>query len=321
MSDFTLFEEALAAYEKLTINKQEKNNINDINDINDNNIKFIKDDKYYKDDKDDKDDKDYKNNKDNKDNKNCIKLECKHSTNILCDNDITTCLDCGEEIKQEISHDKEWRYYGAIDSKRSSDPNRVQIRKSEDRNINKDVENMGFSETIITKADELYTQVTKGQIYRGNSRKAIVFACIFHAYKLCGKHQTPESLIKLFGLNRKNGLKGLKIVNVNAPKNSEIHTTFITPIHLIHDIMDKFKATNSQKEEVIQLYEQIKNKSSKLNRSRPQSVAASLTYYWICLKKLPISLKEFAKKADLSELTINKNSKEVALILGTPNVI
>ena len=242
--------------------------------------------------------------------------KCCH-LDVVTENGITSCVDCGEEINKVIVHEKEWRYYGSSDSKRTSDPNRVQIRKCDERNIIKDVENMGFSETIVNKADELYSQVTKGQIYRGNSRKAIVFACIFHAYKMSGKHQTPENLIKLFGLNRKNGLKGLKIVNVNAPKDSQIHTTFITPVHLIHDIMDKFRATTAQKNEVIALYDQVKNRSSKLNRSRPQSVAAALTYYWICNKKLDISLKEFAKQVDLSELTINKNTKEVASVLGT----
>ena len=245
---------------------------------------------------------------------------CCHSE-LVTENGVVSCLECGEEIRRTITHEKEWRYYGAADSKRSADPNRVQMRKSEERNIHKDVETMGFSETIVTKADELYTQVSKGQIYRGNSRKAIVFACIFHAYKMSDKHQTPENLIKLFGLNRKNGLKGLKIVNVNAPKDSLIHTTFITPVHLIHDIMDKFKATPAQKEEVIGFYDRIKNRSSKLNRSRPQSVAASLTYYWICTKKMDISLKDFSKKADLSELTIQKNAKEVAMVLGTPNIL
>ena len=247
---------------------------------------------------------------------NKVKKSCSHPE-IITENNITSCIKCGEEINQQIMHEKEWRYYGPSDSKRSSDPNRVQIRKSDERNIYKDVQNMGFSETIINKANELYLQVTKGQIYRGNSRKAIIFACIFHSYKLSGNHQTPENLIKLFGLNRKNGLKGLKIVNVNIPKNSEIHTTYITPEHLINDIMNKFSANNEQKNEVISLYSKIKNRSSKLNRSRPQSVAASLTYYWICQKKIDISLKDFAKKVNLSELTINKNAKEVASVLGT----
>jgi transcription initiation factor TFIIIB Brf1 subunit/transcription initiation factor TFIIB len=253
------------------------------------------------------------------DEETCCK-KCEHK-DIINENGIISCLECGEEIMHTVNHEKEWRYYGASDSRKFSDPNRVHIRKVEERNIVKDVENMGFSETIVTKADELYNEVTKGQIYRGNSRKAIVFACIFHAYKISGKHQTPENLIKLFGLNRKNGLKGLKIVNVNAPKDSQIHTTFITPVHLIHDIMDKFNASSKQKEEVIVLYDKIKNRSSKLNRSRPQSVAAALTYYWICDKKIDINLKEFARKVDLSDLTISKNAKEVALVLGNPDII
>jgi transcription initiation factor TFIIIB Brf1 subunit/transcription initiation factor TFIIB len=122
-------------------------------------------------------------------------------------------------------------------------------------------------------------------------------------------------------LNKKNSLKGLKIVNVNAPKDSPLHTSTLTAVHHIHDVMDKFAATPAQKNEVIDLYRKTKNRSSKLNRARPQSVAAALTYYWICMKKMDISLKKFAQKADLSELTINKNAKEVAIVLGTPKIV
>jgi transcription initiation factor TFIIIB Brf1 subunit/transcription initiation factor TFIIB len=245
---------------------------------------------------------------------------CDHS-DLVTENGITSCLECGEQIQRTIMHEKEWRFYGHSDSKRSSDPNRVQMRKSEDRNINKDVENMGFSETIVAKANEIYTQVTKGQIFRGDSRKAVVFACIYHAYKMAGKCQTPKNLMETFGLNKKSSLKGLKIVNVNAAKDSPIHTTSLTAVHHIYDVMDKFSATPAQKSEVILLYRKTKNRSSKLNRARPQSVASALTYYWICKKKMDISLKKFAQKADLSELTINKNAKEVAIVLGTPDVV
>lgn len=246
--------------------------------------------------------------------------KCEH-LNTLDENGISACLDCGEELEKTVFHDKEWRYYGQADSRRSSDPNRVQIRKSEERNIYKDVENMGFGDKIVSSANQIYTQVTKGQIFRGNSRKSIVFACIFHAYKLSGKPQTHERLIKIFELNRKTGLKGLKHVNLNAPKESKIHTTYITPINLIEDLMDKFSATQAQKEEVNLLYNNIKNKSSKLNRARPQSVASGLVFYWICTKRIEINLKEFAKKADVSELTINKIAKEIAEVMGTPDVI
>ena len=80
--------------------------------------------------------------------------------------------------------------------------------------------------------------------------------------------------------------------------------------------MDKFKASQEQKKEVIELYNQIKNKSSKINRSRPQSISSGLIYFWISMKNIDITLKDFAKKVELSELTISKIAKEISDILG-----
>jgi transcription initiation factor TFIIIB Brf1 subunit/transcription initiation factor TFIIB len=239
---------------------------------------------------------------------------CEH-VNFTSEGSTVFCIDCGQELEKNMFQDKEWRYYGQSDTKRTSDPNRVIARKFEDRNIYKDVESMGFSDKVVHLANQIYTQVTKGQIFRGNSRRSIVFASIFHAFKLQGKPQSHDKLIKIFDLNRKIGLKGLKHVNLNAPKDSLIHTTYITPENLIEDIMDKFKAAREQKDEVIELYKKIKNRSSKINRSRPQSVASGLTYWWICHKGLDISLKEFARKSDLSELTIDRLTKEISEVL------
>ena len=53
---------------------------------------------------------------------------------------------------------------------------------------------------------------------------------------MAGKCQTPKNLMETFGLNKKSSLKGLKIVNVNAPKDSPLHTTALTAIHHIHDV-------------------------------------------------------------------------------------
>ena len=249
--------------------------------------------------------------KDGLENKKCI---CKH-LHTITDNGITLCEDCGEEINRDITYDKEWRYYGASDTKHNTDPNRCHIRKIEDRTIYKDVEGMGFSDKILTKANELYVQVTKGKIYRGSSRKAIVFACIFHTFKSIGNPQSCDKLIEIFNLQKKIGLQGLKHVNLNAPKGSYVHMSYITPENLIKEIMNNFEADNDQIEEVISIYKKIKNKSSVLNRSRPQSVASGLVRYYIIKNNKNISLSDFKTKVNLSELTINRICKEITKIL------
>lgn len=241
--------------------------------------------------------------------------ECLHESTIN-EKGVDICVECGEEVNAHLEHEKEWKYYGQNDSKHCSDPTRVQARKIEEKSIYPDVENLGFSESIVSKANKIYSQVTEGNIYRGNHRRAIVFACIFHAYKMSGKPQSHDRLIKIFNLSTKAGLKGLKHVNIHAPKDSKIRTTYITPVNLVEEIMEQFGATKEQLNEIIEIYNKIKDKSSKLNRSRPKSIASSIAYYWICLKKKNISLKEFAKKVTLSELTINKIVKEIAEILN-----
>ena len=242
--------------------------------------------------------------------------ECEHN-DIINDNGIVSCTDCGMEVSKIVSYEKDWRYYGSDDTRKNSDPNRCHIRKIEDKSIFKDVETFGFSDKIVNLANDIYFQVTKGKIYRGNSRKAIIFGCIFHSVKINGKMYSCESLRNIFKLDKKIILKGLKHVNLNSPKNGTIVNRYITPIELVHEYIIKFAHTEEDKILIGDIYDKIKNKSSVINRSRPQSVASSLIYYHFSKKfgSNNFSIKEFIKKVKLSELTINKISKEISRIL------
>lgn len=245
--------------------------------------------------------------------------ECNHVFITLNGNNV--CELCGIELPREIDNTKEWRYYGAADTRHTGDPSRCHMRKTEERTINKDVEGMGFSDKIIEKANSIYETVSGGKIYRGNSRKAIIFACIFHSYKISGNPQSCDNLIEAFSLERKVALRGLKHVNLKVSKESDIKSTYITPEHLINDIMSKFEATQTQKDDVIDIYKRISNRSSVLNRSRPQSVAAGIVRYYILLNSKEISMSEFRSKVKLSELTINRIVKEIGMLLGNPHII
>ena len=200
-------------------------------------------------------------NSDNSDNDTDIADKyCSHD-NVINEKGVSVCIDCGQEMQVELTYNKEWRHQHAQNENKyaSSTPSRIQSRKPEERNIYKDVENFGFSESIIFDANKIYIEVTHGKILRGESRRSVIFACIFYAYKLCGKPQSYERLMLTFNLDRKNALGGLKFVNLHAPKNFKIRTTYITPVNLIDEIMEQFRATEEQKKEVIDIYTRIKN--------------------------------------------------------------
>ncbi len=241
-----------------------------------------------------------------------VVTECKHTSRII-EKSTLICTDCGEEMDKDIFLDN--TLYLEIQIKQ--DVTRCHIRKSEEKNIYKDVEDMGFGECIVSVANEIYLEVTQGKIYRGNSRKAIVFACIFNAYKINGNPQNHDDLMNMFNLKRKSGLKGMKHVNNNVSKDSLIKSIYITPVNIIREIMKKFNANPDNINEVIEMYHFIKDKSSIINRARPQSTSAGLVYYYILKTQKPITLKDFLREIKLSELTIKKIVKELDKIFQT----
>ena len=99
---------------------------------------------------------------------------CVHETKKI-EKSVLICMDCGEEIEKDIFLDS--KLYPEIQIKQ--DVSRCHIRKMEEKNIYKDVEDMGFGERIVSIANEIYIEATKGKIYRGNSRKSIVFCLYF----------------------------------------------------------------------------------------------------------------------------------------------
>jgi len=219
------------------------------------------------------------------------------------------CEDCGIVIMKE--DDSELN--PAV--KYNTDPKRCHARRNEEKGIYKDVEKLGFSDKIVSIANAMYEQITQGKIFRGNSRKGIIFACIFHAYKINQNPQSCEQLIEIFGIEKKIGLKGLKFVNLNAPKDSKFRDYQISTEDIIREIMDKFNGNDTQKEEAIGIFHKIHNRSSLLNRSRPQSVASGIVRYYILQKNKDISMDFFKSRVKLSELTITRIVNEIQNII------
>jgi len=233
-------------------------------------------------------------------------VECLHLDSVQ-DKNIIVCVSCGKCIQRLYNQHREWK----------SQQTRA---TTDEKNIFKDVESIQFSEHVVQIANSLYIQVTHEKIYRGNARKGIISACIFHAFKIIGKPQIYKKIIKLFNINKKIGLKGLKFVSVNAPKNSIIFKTQITPLTYIEYYMEELHANDQDIRCVKELYARIEAfQSLKLNRSRPQSIASGIVYYWLLEENRKITLKTFAKIAELSELTIVKIQKDVKEMLQPSN--
>ena len=98
---------------------------------------------------------------------NCIHV------NSVMERNQEICVDCGEIISKNFSYEKEWRYYGSMDTKHIRDPNRCNVRKLDEKGIFKDLEKYQINKKVIASANEIYETVTQNRIFRGNMHHII----------------------------------------------------------------------------------------------------------------------------------------------------
>jgi len=240
---------------------------------------------------------------------------CVHSNIMLLDNHQETCMDCGLLIKNIMSDEQEWRYYGASDSKYSSDPSRVQYRKEAEKGIMAELENYtSISVSIKHRANILYQEVTKGNIKRGRSRLGIIFACIFNAYIETGDSKTSEELREIFKLERREASRALTFFKVNHDSRASM---YISSFYFIPLILSKFCASDAHEENIKQIYSLLEKKDlTKINGSNPKSISAGLIYYYLININKVIEPDVYAKIVGLSKITILKISKFIATLMN-----
>jgi transcription initiation factor TFIIIB Brf1 subunit/transcription initiation factor TFIIB len=250
------------------------------------------------------------------------KFECCLHANIIKEGNVEKCADCGLEMYLEISLEPEWRFYDNGDG--SLDPARCHIRKEENRNIYSDLKGCGLSKEIMQEANKLYYMITSGKIRRAALRKAIIYACIFNAFKQLEETSMPDDLEEKFGLDKKAITRGLKHFHMSMEK--KLKPSYISPSIFIKKVMNKFKAGNVHVQRIEKLYDLIQNKSVIVKRCNPQSVICGLVfYYWKLLSitnsNYNINCAKYSSMVGLSEITVQKLAKEISKLLGTCDLV
>lgn len=249
------------------------------------------------------------------------KDECAHSETTIVNNG-EVCSSCGVVIQQDISSEKDIRYTGLCDTKSSKDPTRCHKRKSDQRNIYKDVEGMGFPESIVKIANKKYQEIIKDAIYRGAKRKAIIVSCIYYSYMDQSEHRTSDEISKKFNIKKKSLKEGFSKYCECFP---EATIKYVSPVDLVRQIMIRANIHFSHFQKIARLCEFLENKSPLLNRSNPQSVASSIVYLYLCLEpeykeKLEMTKAKFAEIVELSDITITKLGKEAQRVIQNDSI-
>lgn len=239
--------------------------------------------------------------------------DTEEETRVDCDHKNTAnhgsnevCIDCNFIVS-------------STDSKNCNsvtDVKRCHQRANETKTIENDVKNKNFPKSIIENANILYNQVVKDKLFRGDNRKAIIVMCIYKSYDK--GTESLDSIRLKFNLNKSCMKKGRVEFLKAFP---ELANDYITPKDLIRSYMIKSNIDLTHLSDIYKLYDDIEQQKSKLfNSSKPQSIAASLIYLYLCTKpeykkRMNFTRFSFANNVGLSELTISKLGKEFMKML------
>ncbi len=250
--------------------------------------------------------------------------KCKHEDIFENDNGLHICRKCCIEI--EIwSFSPEWRYYGSSDNRVNKDPSRCHYSKGSYKGLDSTFMECGIDIPMSIKkgTEQKYNKIIERLRFekekntvRGKRKRAIVAACLLHTYRENGEVRTATCIREFFGLKQKSMSRGLLEYCKTFPSD---RTVSIKPENLLRWQMTLSGIHISHYRKILTITRYLEGTSKHLKRSNPQSVSAAILYFYLCLNpkykaKLGLTKKKFAGRVNLSEITINKLVREVAIV-------
>lgn len=220
----------------------------------------------------------------------CVDEEkCLHKISFQ-ENGITICADCGQWLNE--NHLIVQNEFG------------MQIRKKNECNLYNEIP-FFVSQKTKNLAVEIYKFVSNNDIYRNKFRKAILLACLQRACVICQEPISFEDLLEMINLKTHEASKGINYVAERLPKNSIYEIPFLNDEMSIFSIMNNLGIKNHINN-VYNIFYIVKNNSDILNISQYKSVVCGCIFFWIKINSLHFSLRQFANKVKMSEMTIVK---------------
>lgn len=241
-----------------------------------------------------------------------VKPECAHEEVEIYKN-VKICCACGMHTEKMQTNQRMWN--GSFYNRRGVKDGLKSLHDDV-----KGIQEYNFDPRIIDIADDIFKHIQQKTDRKMNARKSVVCACLFEASKILSATDPTtspllfETVMKVLKVDKKSALGSLKMVklkmvNLTMPSVDDSIYTATTPKVFIFTYMKGLEASDKSISQVYELFDKIKDIET-VNRSRPQSIASGIIYYWILENRKQIDIEAFSRTTSLSALTISKLEKE-----------
>jgi hypothetical protein len=232
---------------------------------------------------------------------------CKHEFGGI-EHGRVCCISCGvQQVARDAVHS-----VGPF-----PDQDNMQVRRSDDRTIIGDLLKMNLSYEVCQYANKKFVSVTRGKTFRCKSRRALMCCSVFLAQKELHGMADHQALQELFDVDSRKIMQAMKVLCFTSKESSRGTSDNVFAVsteEITRRTMELFGASNSHVNEAINILADVKDKSILLSRSRPQSMAASVVFFWIVVNRQPINMERFKRYTNISPTTMARYCTEISIV-------
>lgn len=188
--------------------------------------------------------------------------------------------------------------------------------KRKEKSLKEDLKKANFPPEIISKADEVFSQMNSG-LKRGVRRKQLMFFCVQNAYNILGIPEDPSRLAILCGITSSEMMKASSMcspskISYQSPPVRWYPKDFLRVYYQKIIDMDIISLSDETLKDIESICEEVMLKSSELQDEKPQTVAAAIIVFYLGLHGCAIDKKKYTEIFSKSDMTIQKVKNRVA---------
>lgn len=187
--------------------------------------------------------------------------------------------------------------------------NQDQIQQKANIGIRKEMEFLNLSPEIVEMTNKYFIMACNQRIHRGNYRKAIICASLFHVLMLKKCPQSYDTVIRWFGLTNHFANKGFNLVKLKIPELCYLRESYSDTADMI------FKHIGLERDETFLKFinrpDIMAFIRTKINR-RMYMIVAAFVFIYIRRQYNPsIVLGDFCTKLQLSSTVVERILKSI----------
>ncbi len=175
------------------------------------------------------------------------------------------------------------------------------------------VEKLNLPYSALNEALNIAHEIISRKIIKRVSPKALAASILHLACKEEGHPILFKEICSSMGLNKKETKRALLMYSIIAKKFGKGSKPSIDKYAI--RLVDLLALNEEVKDKVLEIVEEARNKGLVSGRN-PISIVAAAIYY-VCKKlKIPLTQREIASKAHITEVTIRNRYRELKRLLG-----